>query len=446
LDLRALKRSLQEIVNRHDALRTSLVFDGAHLMQRVNPYFNVRLPVSDLAGTDEAIRYSSAYALAEKEIETTFDLKSPPLFRFKLIRLAPEDHILICVMHHVISDGWSMGILVRELGILYGAFTIGRPSPLPPLPIQFGDYAEWHRELMSGEFLDKQRKYWRAKLGGVPPVIALCADRPRPPKQTFDGASQAKVLPQEVVRCLTIMCAVQEVTFFMAALAAFKVLLFRYSGQLDIVVGVPFAGRTRLETEVLIGFFVNTVVLRSNLSGNPRFRDLLLQVRENAVEAFCNADIPFEEVVHELRPDRNLSYNPVFQVAFTVVKAAVRAGHMGVLEVSPYVIANRSTLFDLAMNLVERGDGQWLVEIEYNTHLFNRERAVEMLGEYISVLTAIATQPDLRISDMPLTSGSEYKRQENSQNHKSVPATDRAQSSQVGTSLSPRCADLRFQL
>jgi aspartate racemase len=396
----ALELSLQEIVNRHDMLRTEFALDVAQLTQVIVPYYTVDLPLTDLSHLQESSRYAAAYELAVRETQVIFDLAHIPLLRCRLIRLAPDDHILLCIMHHIVSDGWSLRLFAQELTVLYSAFSVGRVAPLAPLSIQYGDYAQWQRAWLTGELLDSQIDYWRRKLRGAPPLLELPTAHVRPPRQDFDGASQTLSLPKDLVRDLTSLATQQDATLFMITLATFKVLLSRYSRQEDILIGVPVAGRNRVETEALIGFFVNMMVLRTDLSGNPRFCDLLAQVREVALEAFCNSDIPFVKLVEELQPVRSLSYNPIFQVAFAVIKSAVQADHFGALHASPYVVTSSTSPFDLTMNLIECANAHWVAQLEYNTTLVAHEYITRMLGHYIALLYAVVAEPHVHIADL----------------------------------------------
>jgi hypothetical protein len=238
-----------------------------------------------------------------------------------LLALDDVSHVLLFTMHHVVSDGWSMGVLFRELGAIYEAFADGRPSPLPELPIQYPDYAVWQREWLRGETLENQIGYWKTKLAGAPPILELPTDRPRPAIQRFHGAKQVRHLPRSLTEKLKQLSLEERATLFMTLLAAFKVLLWRYTNQDDIVVGSPIANRTRAETEDLIGFFVNTLVLRTSLAGNPTFRDLLKRVKEVALGAYDHQDVPFERLVEDLKPDRDPGRNPLFQVSFVLQNA-----------------------------------------------------------------------------------------------------------------------------
>jgi non-ribosomal peptide synthetase component F len=256
---------------------------------------------------------------------------------------------------------------------------------------------------MGSGLLESQIDYWRNNLSGAPPLLTLSESCIRPPGQTFAGSSQILPLSEDLIRDLKGLAATNDGTLFMVTLAALQCLLFRYSNQEDILVGVPFARRDRSETEEIIGLFVNTVVMRGNLSGNPRFCDFLAQVRATALEAFCNSDLPFAKLVEELRPARNQSYNPVFQAMFAVIKAAVQPDLWAPLQVKPYVVEQGASRFDLTMNLIECADAQWLVQLEFNTSLYDHEFMAGLLGDYVSALHTIAAQPDVRIADLKIT-------------------------------------------
>jgi thioesterase domain-containing protein len=403
LDLGPLRASLEEMVNRHDSLRTAFILEGDELRQVVARNLTLSVPVDDL--TDSKEPYAEAYRLAKQEVETPFSLRTAPLFRARIIRVAPNDHVLLCTMHHTVTDSWSIQILARELSAVYGAFSSGKPSPLSDLPISYGDYSEWQRQWFGTEQVQQQLNYWKARFENAPPFLELPKDNPRPPEQTFKGASQTIQLSPEIITAVKGLAPRWQATPFMLLLAAFKVLLYRYSGQPDLLVGVPAAGRTRVETEGLVGFFVNTLVLRDDLSGNPVFRDLLAQVRETTLGAFANAEVPFEKVVEALRPERNLSYNPLFQVMFSVIKAAVQSHSFGDLTAFPYVVTPTTSIFDLSTTLIEGVDGPWWAQIDYNSDLFRPERIARMLEDYISLLQAITVDPEACILDLPLVHG-----------------------------------------
>jgi amino acid adenylation domain-containing protein len=406
LNMPALQSSLQEVVNRHETLRTGFRLERGELIQVVDQSCPVSLLMTDFAGVAEP--YPPTYQLAKHEVETPFDLGQSPLFRARVFRISAEEHVFLCTMHHAITDAWSMQVFVKELALLYEAFSNGRPSSLPELPIQYGDYAKWQREWCATGALQQQIAYWKKRLQNAPPVLALPKDGPRPPEQKFEGAIQTVPLPGDVVASVKSLAARYQVTQFMVLLTAFEVLLFRYSGQGDVLVGVPVAGRDRTETEGLIGLFVNTVVFRNELSGNPRFTDLLGQVRETALDAFANADAPFERVVEEIQPERSLSFEPVFQVMFSVSNAALKTRKCGDLEVFPYIVDTETSIFDLSMNIVQGVDGKAWIRIEYDTNLFQRDRIFRMFGHYLSLLRGVAVNTDARILDLPLLTAEEH--------------------------------------
>ncbi|HLX85046.1 MAG TPA: condensation domain-containing protein [Terriglobales bacterium] len=407
LDLFSLRASLQEIVNRHDSLRTAFRLEHHELQQVVARQIILSVPVHEVVNSQDP--YAEAYRLAEREVESPFDLREAPLFRARVIRVTADDHVLLCTMPHLVTDSLSTQIMARELEAAYSAFSSGKPSPLIDLPIGYGDFSEWQRRWLGTEQVQQQLTYWKNQLSNAPPLLELPTDGSRPPEQTFQGASQTVQLPGPIITDIKQLATRWQTTPFMLLVAAFKILLYRYSGQPDLLVGVPVAGRNRVETEGIIGFFVNTLVLRDDLSGNPRFSELVRQVRETTLDAFSNADVPFEKVVEVVKPERNLSYNPIFQVMFSVIKAAVRSHTFGNLTAFPYVVTPKSSIFDLSMTLIEGVDEQWWVEIDYNTDLFQSKRVGRMVEDYFEVLQAIVANPEARILDLPVA-GADPKR------------------------------------
>jgi len=406
INMPALQSSLQEVVNRHETLRTCFKLERGDLLQAVDQSCPVSLSMTDFAGVAEP--YPPTYKLAKHDVETPFDLSQSPLFRARVFRISAEEHVFLCTMHHAITDAWSMQVFVKEMALLYEAFLHGRPSPLPELPIQYGDYSKWQREWCDTGALQQQLAYWTKRLKNAPPVLDLPKDGPRPPEQKFAGDIQTVTLASDIVVSVKELAARHQVTTFMVLLAAFEVLLFRYSGQVDVLVGVPVAGRDRTETEGLIGLFVNTVVFRNELSGNPRFSELLGQVRETALDAFSNAEAPFEKVVEEVQPERSLSFEPVFQVMFSVSNAALKTQKCGDLEVYPYIVDTDTSIFDLSMNIVQGIDDEAWIRIEYDTNLFQRDRISRMFGHYLSLLRGIAVDAGARILDLPLLTAEEH--------------------------------------
>ncbi|RMF36691.1 MAG: non-ribosomal peptide synthetase, partial [Chloroflexi bacterium] len=318
LDVAVLERSLNEIVRRHESLRTTFRATDGKPVQVIAPTLKLPLPLVDLSGLPKAAREAEVQRLATEEAQRPFDLSRGPLLRVTLLRLGDEEHVALLTMHHIISDGWSMRVLVQELAALYDAFSHGRPSPLPDLPIQYADFALWQREWLQGEVLEEQLAYWKQQLSGSPPVLELPTDRPRPPVQSFRGAHRPFMLPRPLSQAIKALCRREGVTPFMLLLAAFQTLLHRYTGQDDISVGTPIANRNRAEIEGLIGYFANTLVLRTDLSGDPPFRELLKRVREVALGAYAHQDLPFEMLVDALQPERDLSHTPLFQVMFVL--------------------------------------------------------------------------------------------------------------------------------
>jgi len=411
LDVDALKRALDEIVRRHEALRTTFVAVNGRPVQVIAPApavgpSAVDLPTVDLRHLPARGREAEALRLVQAEARRPFDLQAGPLLRALLLRLDPDDHVLLLNTHHVVSDGWSMGVLNRELLALYGAFAAQRPSPLPDLPVQYADFATWQRGWLSGATLEAEVAYWRGKLGGDLPVLGLPADRPRPPVQTFSGAVTSMPLSRELADALRALGRREGATPFMTLLAAFYVLLHRYSGQDDLVVGSPIANRTRGEIEGLIGFFVNTLALRADLGGNPTFRELVGRVREVALDAYAHQDVPFEQLVEALRPGRDPSRTPLFQAMFVLENAPMRPVALPGLRATPIDVHHGTAKFDLTMFVVEDGDGLALA-LEYNTDLFAEETAARLLGHYRRLLSGVAADPGRRVWALPLMASEE---------------------------------------
>src|SRR6266545_2959859 len=306
LEIGALEQALSELVRRHESLRTTFMMAGDEPVQVIGEAKAVKLEVEGLSGLGESEREAEARMLATEEANRAFNLTTGPLLRVRLLKLDAEDHVLMFTMHHIVSDGWSMGVLTRELGVLYEAYSRGQRSPLEELKIQYPDYAVWQRERLRGEVLERMLNYWKKQLGGAPPVLELPVDHSRPPVRSGRGARLEVAIAEEVVTGLKELSQKGGVTLFAVLLAAWQVLLSRYSGQDDIVIGTPIAGRVRAETEKLIGFFVNTLALRTDLSGNPTFLELLRRVKEVTLEAYAHQELPFEKLVEELHLERDL--------------------------------------------------------------------------------------------------------------------------------------------
>ena len=405
----ALKQSLEEIARRHEALRTTFANLDGEPLQVIAPTLNGSLALVDLKDRPDIEREDEARRLAVEEARRPFDLTRGPVFRTTLIRLGEADHLLVLVMHHIVSDGWSMGVLHRELSVLYQAFSHSQPSPLAELPIQYADYALWQRQWLQGEVLESQLSYWRKQLHGVPAILDLPKDHPRPAVKSDRGARLSIQLSRELTQGLKALSQKEGVTLFMTLLAAFKTLLYRYTGQTDIVVGSPIAGRNRTEIEDLIGFFVNTLVLRSDLSGTPTFRELLRRVRKTSLEAYEHQDLPFEKLVEELKPERSLSHSPLFQVMFVLQNTPDTAWRLEGLAVSPLRITGETAKFDLTLFMQETSDAL-TGSLQYSTDLFNEQTILRLLGHFEVLLQGIVSNPQQAISALPiLTAGEKHR-------------------------------------
>src|SRR5688572_18734500 len=408
LNERALERSLCEIVNRHESLRTTFTFTDERPRQQINPPRDASLPIVDLRGEPKEAQSAKVLKLATEEARRPFDLAQGPLLRNGLLRLAEEESVLLLTMHHVVSDGWSMDILIREITALYDAFSKGQPSPLSALPIQYADFAVWQRSWLQGEVLFRQMAYWKDQLAGLPPSLDLPTDHPRPALQTFRGAIVSSMLPRALAEKIKALCQREGVTVYMLLLAAFQVLLFRYTGQSDIAVGSPIANRNRKDTEGLIGFFINTLVMRTDLSGDPSFQEVLKRVREVTLGAYANQDLPFERLVEELNPVRDLTRQPLFQVLFTFQTAPATKLEVAGLTFAGLKVEKQTVQFDwnVAMADTEQGIA---CEWHYNTDLFEAETIRRMVRHLERLLEGIMAKPEETISRLELLLDAERK-------------------------------------
>ena len=409
LDLAALRAALDAIVARHETLRTRIaVRDGLPARTVAEPGA-VELVMRDLAECGEAEREGSLRREIEAAARRPFDLAADPMLRATLFRLAPDEHVLLLVLHHIAADGWSLQILNRELAALYTAHASGRLPTLPPLAIQYADYAGWQRQQLDGERLAAQVAYWTRQLRGAPPALALLTDRPRPPWLASPGARRTGSIAPALTGALRALGQREGVTLFMVLLAAFQTLLHRHSGQDDIVVGSPTAGRMLVETEGLIGFFVNTLALRTDLRGDPTFRALLARVRETALAAFAHQDLPFEKLVEELRPERTLSRTPIFQVMFALQNAPRTPLALPGLTVVPLPVEPAVAKFDLVLDVTEEGGGLTTV-IEYNADLFDAATIDGMGRQFGTLLEGIVADPGRPLSGLSLLTAGERRR------------------------------------
>jgi amino acid adenylation domain-containing protein len=407
LKVAALEQSINEIVRRHESLRTAFNAVDGEPVQVVAAFLNVALPVTDLRGLEEPAREHEAVRIATEEAQRPFDLAKWPLLRTRLLRMGEEDYIFLLTIHHIVCDFWSMNVFEIELATLYEAFSNGRSSPLTELPIQYADYAEWEWQWLQGSTGASHLNYWKKQLEDLP-ALKLPSDKTRPRVSSYAGASHDFSLPEELYRALVQLSKREKVTLFMTMLAAFQTLLHRYSGQDDIVVGTPVANRNRAEVENLIGFFVNSLVLRTDFSGNPRFRELLARLREVALDAFARQDLPFEKLVHEINPERGGGHNPLFQVHFQLFQDPGHAEAEGPLAGEPFNAEAGTAKFDLALDIWEYPDGLW-AHLEYSTELFGAESIARMELHFRTLLEGIVADPDQRLSELPLISAPEKR-------------------------------------
>jgi amino acid adenylation domain-containing protein/non-ribosomal peptide synthase protein (TIGR01720 family) len=408
INVGTLERSLNELVRRHESLRTTFAMQDGGPLQLIAPSLMIPLTVEDLTGLPPEQREPETQRLTDQEARSAFDLACGPLLRTTLLKLGAADFKLLLCMHHIVSDGWSMGIFLKELAELYAAFSMGRLSPLPALPIQYPDFAVWQREWLQGEVLDQQLAYWKQQLSDLP-VLLLPTDRPRPNIQTFYGGYYPVRLPSELTRGLKALSQQEGVTLFMTLLAAFQAMLHHYTRQEDIVVGAPIAGRNRREIESLIGFFVNSLVLRTDLSGDPTVRELLGRVREVTLGAYGHQDLPFEMLVEKLQPERDLSRNPLFQVTFQLFNApTVEQPTVESSELAREV-RRGTAIFDVVFILTETREGL-VGGLEYDSDLFDASTIERMAAHFNTLLEGIVANPDQHLSELPLLTNAEQIR------------------------------------
>lgn len=412
VDLKALEWSINEVVRRHEALRTTIVVLSGKPVQMIAPQLRLSIATVDLRSLAQAERDAEAQRLATEDAQTSFDLAVSPLLRVTLLQLGVTESLLLLTMHHIAFDGWSFMIFLRELSEFYEARLARRSPNLPVLPIQFADYAVWQRKFLRGKGLESKLAYWRRQLAGLP-VLALALDRARPPVQRFQGARHAVSISKQLCSEARALAMKEGLTLFMTLLTVFKTLLGRYSGQADIVVGVPVANRNRVEIEGLIGFFVNTLVLRTDISGDPSFREALSRVRKVALEGFEHQDLPFEKLVEDLQPQRDLSRNPLFQVTFQIYGSnSSPAGESTSIEdapAPPFEVESQTAKFDLRFDLSETADNALTGFLEYDTELFDRETVARMAKHFEILLQSAVADPDRRLSQLEMLGGNEKR-------------------------------------
>ena len=406
LNREALHQALVTILKRHEALRTSFVSVDGNVRQVINAPNSFELSFLDLSEFKHDPSQDNWKSLLEKEFQRPFDLTADLMLRSTLVKLAPQEHLLQIVVHHIVSDRWSMGVLIEELGILYRAFSAGQPNPLSELPIQYADFATWQRQWLSGAVLESQLDYWKQHLAGASPLLELPTDRTRPSQLSYRGAKVTFALSQSLNKALKHLSQQAGTSLFMTLLAAFNTLLYRYTKQEDLVVGSPIANRNRPELEGLIGFFTNTLALRTDLSGNPSFLDLLKRVRQVALSAYEHQDLPFEKLVEELQPERNLSYSPLFQVMFVLLNTPQTDYKLGDLNVRLEKIEQEAAMFDLTLYMFEDANGLNGI-FEYSTDLFEASTIERAIGHFQTLLEAIVANPNESIATLPLLTKAE---------------------------------------
>ena len=408
LNVEALRDSLDEILRRHEALRTSFQTIDGEPRQVVADEATLPLPLFDLSGLSNDERDGEVRRL-KLDARRPFNLEEAPLVRACLLRLNADEHLLFLTMHHIVSDGWSLGIILSELAALYRAYVEGTREALPELPVQYSDFAAWQREWLTGEVLERQLGYWKHQLKGALPVLELPTDKPRPGVQTFRGAHLVCTVGDELTRELRALSRRQGATLYMTLLAVFKTLLHRYTGQREIIVGTPIANRNLIDIESLVGFFVNTLVLRTSLEPRLSFEELLSRVRETTLGAYAHQDVPFEKLVEELQPKRSLSHSPLFQLMFSLQNAPMPSLELPRLSLKLLDDEAETSQFDLTLDITEEA-GELLCTLEYNTDLFEHATARRIFTHYENLLKAVARDPRQRLSQLPMLTRVERQR------------------------------------
>ncbi|MCA1568706.1 MAG: condensation domain-containing protein, partial [Acidobacteria bacterium] len=399
LDIAALEQTLSEVVRRHEVLRTTFSSVEGQARQDIASALAIELPRIDLGGMPEAEREQEARRLAEREAQEPFELARGPLVRATLLQLDEEDHVILFTMHHIISDAWSMGVLVREVAALYEAFLRSEPSPLDELPVQYADFAYWQREWLRGETLEAHLDYWKDQLAGAPPMLEMPTDQPRPSVPTFTGGRHSLSFTEELTASLRALSRQEGSTIFMSLLAAYHILLHHYSGKDDILVGTDVANRNRFEVEQLIGFFVNQLVLRGKVSGDASYREMLAQVRDVTLGAYAHQDLPFDRLVDSLGIERRLRYSPLFQVKLVFQNTPMPSLQLHGLEAGSMGINSGMSRFDLQLTMWDE-DGKLRGWFEYNADLFAAATIKGLADDMTMIVQAVATQPDILIGEI----------------------------------------------
>ncbi len=410
LDVEVLRRSLNEIVRRHEILRTAFVMRQDEPVQVISPALNIEAPLVDLSALAEEPRKVELNRIRDADARQPFDLTHVPLLRCKVFRLSPREHLLFINAHHIIFDGWSADVLLKDLAQIYRAYSAGNPSPLPEMALQYADFSEWQREYLQGEVFQKQLAYWKAQFDPAPPILELPADHPRPVTQTHNGASWEQLLPSDIGARLEEFCQQERVSQFMLFLAVLDVLLYRYTGQPDIVVGMPIAGRNRSEIEGMIGFFVNMLPLRVQMDGAMTFRDLLKQARQVALDGYEHQDLPFEKLVEALGMERDAGHSPVFQVMLVLQNTPAQAYELPGLRMEyPQEMPTGTAKYDLALT-VNTATLPPCIAFEYNVDVFKPETIVQFAAHYQILLQNAIANPDDIVANLPILSEDEQRR------------------------------------
>jgi acyl carrier protein len=406
LNVEALERTLNEVVRRHEILRTTFSSDEGEPEQIIHDALELKLEVEQVPEDVAEVR-----RLIKEESGRGFDLTQGPLLRVRLLRLTADEHVVLLTMHHIVSDGWSMGVLTNEIAALYRAFSAGEEAGLPELSIQYADYAVWQREWLRGEVLERELEYWRKRLGGQLPTLNLPTDRPRPPVPTYRGAYRSFALPSDLSEKIKQLGRDEGCTLFMTLMAAFKTLLFRYSGQDDIIAGTIVANRNSAEIEPLIGLFINTLAIRTDLSGDPNFKELMARVKENMLSAHVHQDVPFEKLVSELQTERELSRAPLFQVTFGVQNAP--GGSLELPGLSLQMLHNDegAVRYDLT-HWVYETPGGLVFSWSYSTDLFDLSTIIRMQENFATLLKSIVENPGAQLSTLEILSEGEKRQQQ----------------------------------
>lgn len=397
LNVTALEQSLQETIRRHESLRTTFITVDGQPVQAIAPFLTLTIPVLDLRHLPKTHQEAEVMRLTEQEAQRPFNLAQSPLLRCILLQLDETEHVALLIMHHIISDAWSMGILMRELAVLYEAFSRSQPIPLPELAIQYADFAVWQQQWLQGQVLEAQVSYWKQQLGDNLPTLELPTDRIRPAVPTFAGSTRKLMISQVLTAELEALSQREGVTLFMTLLAVFQILLRWYTNQDDIVVGTDVANRNHLETENLIGFFVNQLVLRTDLSFNPTFEELLQRVLKVTLGAYAHQDLPFNKLVEVLNPERDLHRMPLFQVKIVLQNTPMPTLELSNLTLEPLTVDITTAQLDLLLNIVKTDQGLMAI-LEYNTDLFEAATIDRMLGNFETLLQQVVKQPKARLN------------------------------------------------